>query len=154
MIKAWRIVKAKHADSAFKGAGCQFASGRWHDLMVPVVYCSDSQALAVLETFVHVHSHAKHIHYVVFELAIPKVVIVDVMTITALPQKWRQQPTDAATQKIGSDWVRSQASAVLRVPSVIAPADSNYVISPHHPDFHRIVVGEAQPFSFDSRLWK
>ena len=154
MIKAWRIVKAKHADAAFTGAGCQFASGRWHNLMVPVVYCSDSQALAVLETFVHVLSHAKDIQYVAFELAIPPVVMVDVMSTGTLPEKWRQQPADAMTQKIGSDWVRSQASAVLRVPSVIAPADSNYLLNPQHPDFHRIKIGEAQPFSFDSRLWK
>jgi len=154
MIKAWRIVKAKHADAALTGAGCQFASGRWHDLMVPVVYCSDSQALAVLETFVHVLSHAKHIQYVAFELAVPQVLIVDVISIAALPEKWRQQPAGAATQKIGSAWVRSQASAVLRVPSAIAPAGSNYLLNPHHPDFRRIKIGGAQAFSFDSRLWK
>jgi len=154
MIKAWRIVKARHKKTAFTGNGCQFASGRWHDLMVPVVYCSDSQALAALETFVHVMQTAKQIQYVSFELVIPKKLIAEVESVASLPTTWWRNPPGIETKAIGSSWVQSNASAVLSVPSTVAPAGRNYLLNPAHVDFDQIQIKQHEPFSFDTRLWK
>lgn len=154
MIKAWRIVKAKHKKNAFNGAGCQFVSGRWHDLMVPMVYCSDSQALAALETFVHLQEEAKHIKYVFFEIQIPKIVIQNIESITTLPKLWRMQPPSNNAKRIGSDWVSSNRCAVLSVPSSILPASRNYLLNPNHSDINKLIINKPEPFSFDSRLWK
>lgn len=154
MIKAWRIVKAKHKGKAFTGDGCQFASGRWHDLMVPMVYCSDSQALSALETFVHLQEDVKQIKYVTFELHIPSVLVLPVESIATLPKRWRKQPPGAGTKKIGSQWANSNASVVLSVPSVIVPDSRNYLLNPLHPKFSKITITPPVSFSFDARIWK
>jgi len=154
MIKAWRIVKAKHKAKAFTGDGCQYASGRWHNLMVPVVYCSDSQALSALETFVHLQEDVKHIKYVMFELHIPASLILEVESIATLPKRWRKQPPGVETKKIGSQWVKSNSSAVLSVPSTIVPESRNYLLNPLHPNISKIAIKPPNKFSFDARMWK
>ena len=154
MIVAWRIVKAKHKRLAFTGHGSQFTSGRWHHQMVPMVYCSDSQALAALETFVHLQEEGKHIKYLVFEVKIPEKLILQVESIMTLPKQWRKQPAGAATKKIGSEWIVSMASAVLSVPSAIVPMERNYLLNPRHADFSKVNIGPPKVFNFDPRLWK
>lgn len=55
MPEAWRIVKEKHAASAFSGEGAAKTGGRWNSRGVPVVYASATKALAALETLVHLN---------------------------------------------------------------------------------------------------
>ena len=44
---------------------------------------------------------------------------------------------------------------MLRVPSVVVPLESNYVLNPRHPDFApRVAIGPPLPFPFDPRLKK
>lgn len=57
--------------------------------MVPIIYSSDSQALSALETFVHLQDDAKHIPYVSIKLQIPSELILDVESITSIPNHWR-----------------------------------------------------------------
>src|SRR3990172_1776005 len=51
-ITAWRIVKARHAANAFGGEGARVEGGRWNSPGTPVVYTSQSAALAALELLV------------------------------------------------------------------------------------------------------
>jgi RES domain-containing protein len=153
-IRAYRIVKSKHQHTAFNGYGCQFTSGRWHNKMSLVVYCSESPALAALESFVHLQQDGKHIKFVSFEVLIPEILAIDVEDICTFPKRWRKHPPGAGTKKIGSDWVKSMKSAVLSVPSTIIPANRNYLLNPQHPDIGKISIGAPVPFSFDSRMWK
>ncbi len=53
---------------------------------------------------------------------------------------------------LGDEWVRSQRSAVLEIPSAVVERESNYLLNPAHPDFSSIVIGEAETFTFDERL--
>ncbi len=53
---------------------------------------------------------------------------------------------------MGDEWVQSQSSAVLEVPSVIVKRESNYLLNPAHTDFSSVVMGEPEPFTFDERL--
>ena len=54
--------------------------------------------------------------------------------------------------KRGDLWVASGGSAVLRVPSVIVPGESNYLLNPGHADFRRLRIGAPASFPFDARL--
>ena len=45
MPQAWRIVKAKHAASAFSGKGAADSGGRWNSRGVAVVYASIANSL-------------------------------------------------------------------------------------------------------------
>jgi len=51
--RAWRIVKARHATTAFNGEGARLNGGRWNSPGERVVYASATKSLAALETLVH-----------------------------------------------------------------------------------------------------
>jgi RES domain-containing protein len=55
MPEAWRIVKARHAATAFSGKGAADNGGRWNSRGVAVVYASITKSLAVLESLVHLN---------------------------------------------------------------------------------------------------
>lgn len=69
-----------------------------------------------------------------------------------LPDGWRRYPPSSATQRIGDAWAAGRQSVVLRVPSVLVPQESNDLLNPGHPDFHRIRVGERVPLDIDPGL--
>lgn len=68
------------------------------------------------------------------------------------PKSWRIYPYGQSTQRFGSAWARSRRSVALRVPSAVVPGEFNYLLNPEHPDFARLRVSAAEPFSFDPRL--
>lgn len=71
-----------------------------------------------------------------------------------VPLEWRQYPHNASTQAFGAEWVQSQRSVALRLPSVVVPGEFNYLLNPAHPQFAKVKVGKPEPFSFDPRLAK
>lgn len=148
MKRAWRIVKAKHAATAFDGEGARRYGGRWNSAGTSVVYTSGSMALAALESLVHLNPP------VVFQFVAIPIDFDDalVQTPTALPVDWTEEPPPPATKRVGDLWVKEARSAVLELPSVIIPGEPNYLLNPAHPDFKRIVIGKPEPFSFDPRL--
>ena len=52
----------------------------------------------------------------------------------------------------GDAWVKQARSAVLELPGVIIPGESNFLLNTSHPDFKSITLGKPAAFSFDSRL--
>ena len=148
MKQAWRMVKEKPAATAFRGEGAWLYGGRWNSAGTRVVYTSGSQALAALESLVHLNPP------VIFKyLAIP-IEFDDplVEKVAALPADWTEEPPPPATKAIGDLWVKEARSAVLELPSVIILGEPNYLLNPAHPDFQKIIIGKPQPFSFDPRL--
>jgi RES domain-containing protein len=75
-----------------------------------------------------------------------------VQTLPKLPSNWRRYPAPPALQKLGDRWIEEGMSAVLQVPSVIIPAEANFLLNPQHADFSRCAIGEAESFRFDRRL--
>ena len=55
---------------------------------------------------------------------------------------------------IGDEWLRSKTSPVLRVPSVIIPDESNFLLNPAHADFAKLSISKPEDFRFDPRLIK
>jgi RES domain-containing protein len=148
MKVAWRIVKERHAATAFDGEGARLFGGRWNSQGTRVIYTSGSQALAVLESLVHLNPPVTF-RYV----AIPIEFEEGLVTMPpALPADWTEAPPPPSTQEIGDLWVREARSAMLEIPSVIIPTEPNYLLNPAHPDFRRIRIGSPIPFAFDPRL--
>ena len=77
--------------------------------------------------------------------------LVVTIELKELPEEWRDNPPPSSTHRIGDKWVASGESAVLRVPSALAPMEWNYLFNPGHPDFSSVKVGEQEPLSFDPR---
>lgn len=153
MKTAWRVVKEKHARTAFDGEGARRAGGRFNSPGTAVVYTSDSLALALLEVAVHVPSYVQLYGRVYVPVRFDDDLI-EILRMEDLPPDWRTAPPSRSTQGIGDDWVRKQRTAVLRVPSVIVPSAYNYILNPAHPDFTRIDVGAPETLPVDPRLVK
>ena len=151
MATAWRIVRARRAASAFTGEGARLFGGRWSSPGVRVVYVSEHQSTAALETLVHALPAGAEQRYKAFQLEWPDE-LTEKLPVRKLPAGWRVSPASRATMQIGDNWARERRSAVLAVPSAITPADTNFLLNPQHPDFAQIRVGPAVDFAFDPRL--
>ena len=150
MPEAWRIVKAKHAATAFSGEGAAKTGGRWNSRGVPVVYASGTKSLAALEILVHLNPPVPF-QYVAFRLQFDAA-LVENIPLNRLPADWRVEPPPPSTKAIGDAWVREVRSAVLALPSVIVPGELNYLLNPVHPAFKKISIGKPERFAFDPRL--
>ncbi|MBC8096869.1 MAG: RES family NAD+ phosphorylase [Akkermansiaceae bacterium] len=150
MPEAWRIVKAKHAATAFSGKGAADNGGRWNSRGVAVVYASSTKSLAVLESLVHLNPPVRF-KFVAFRLEFDDA-LVEPLSLKKLPPDWQNEPPPPSTQQIGDRWVREVRSAVLALPSVIISGEVNYLLHPAHADFKKITIGKPEPFAFDPRL--
>jgi RES domain-containing protein len=150
VITAWRITKARYAANAFDGEGARLAGGRWTSPGHPVVYTAENAALAALEILVHLDAAARPA-YALIPCTFPRDIVLR-LDRRRLPAAWRSYPAPAALQQLGDAWLKSGASAVLDVPSVMIDLQSNYLLNPRHSGFARVTIGAPGPFDFDPRL--
>jgi len=151
MASAWRIVRASREKTAFTGEGPWRYGGRWNAPGVRVVYVSEHQSTAAFEVFANRMPFILEERYKAFHLEWPDHLI-ELFPIKKLPPNWRVYPPPAETREIGDQWVREQRSAVLALPSVISPADTNFLLNPEHADLKRIRIASSIDFDFDPRL--
>ncbi len=150
MVEAWRIVKAKHAATAFSGEGAARTGGRWNSRGVPIVYTSATISLAALETLVHLNP-PPHFKYAVIRIEFEDALVQSV-SLAGLPADWRVEPPPRSSKAVGDAWVRAGHTGILAVPSAIIPNEINYLLNPMHSDFKKISIGKSLPFAFDPRL--
>lgn len=150
-VSAWRITKERYARTAFDGEGARRYGGRWNLPGTRLIYTAQSQALAVLEVLVHLDSPELLKKYVLLEVSIEQSLVHD-LDVSLLPKNWRAEPAPAKVRAIGEDWVSSGTSVGLRVPSTLVPGESNFLLNPQHPDFHKLRTAAPIPFEFDRRF--
>jgi RES domain-containing protein len=80
--------------------------------------------------------------------------LLETLDPSSLPSNWRDNQPPGALASVGDGWVASGRSAILRVPSVIVPAESNFLMNPQHAGFRSLRVGRPAPFELDARLLK
>ena len=139
-----RVVRlCTRAHPELDGKGAAIAGGRWNSKGTEVVYTSDCNALAILEYRVHMSTFPKNMLLLAIDLA-------DTLKkerVSSIPN------SPAEMQQIGDEWINSGSTAILEVPSVVAPGHKNYLLNPAHPDFAAgVKVVENHPFAFDLRL--
>jgi RES domain-containing protein len=151
MTRVWRIVKEKYAGEAFSGEGARRAGGRFNSPGRPVVYTSESLALAELEILVNLPTDRLLSSYVAFRAEIPDGRI-EALGQTQLPDTWREAPAPDAAKEIGDRWLESERSLALRVPSAVVPAEDNVLINPRHPAFQEVETEGPFDPEIDDRL--
>ncbi|MFL6446201.1 MAG: RES family NAD+ phosphorylase [Bryobacteraceae bacterium] len=124
------------------GGGSAITGGRWNSPGKQMVYTASCSALAVLEYMAHLQTLPKNMTLLLVE--VPD-------TLKIRDTTWAPAEI-ASSRQIGDEWLESKETAVLRVPSVIVPRQTNYLLNPDHPLFEAIQVVETTPFAFDSRL--
>lgn len=151
MITAWRITKKKFQDRAFTGEGSEIAGGRWNSQGTRMVYASSSVSLSILEILVHLDSSSVLSSYSVIPFHFDESLVSELKE-KDLPKGWAAHPPPAASQRIGDNWIQEQTSALLKVPSVVVPLESNYLLNPAHPDIDKINIGHPVSLPLDERL--
>ena len=150
-MKAYRLVKARHATEAFNGEGARLYGGRWNAVGTPMVYAAQSRALAAMETLVHTSGADRRIQTVIYEIDIPDR-FAHTLDRNDLPPDWQSLSPPASLQAIGSAWQASRESPALLVPSVMIQEEYCILLNPEHPDTQAIQVHYPMPFEFDGRL--
>jgi len=98
------------------------------------------------------HSAMLPADMIVVQTRIPNSLSIQTVEESDLSPNWSSPMPSRKTHDLGTDWVKSGATAVLSVPSVIVPSERNYLLNPAHPDFARIRFFPPRPFTFDRRL--
>jgi RES domain-containing protein len=145
-VTLWRI--SRHRD--LEGLGGLRAPGRWHERGLPVVYLAETPAGALLEVCIHTAANDVPPSYTLLEVSVPARTTVETVDSKLLPQDWPENLE--ATRAIGSEWLRSMRSALLRTPSAIVPATYNVLLNPGHSDTKQIQVASSMEYPFDVRL--
>ena len=149
---AWRIDKERYVATSFNGLGAAVDGGRWNSAGIRVIYASEHLAMAAQEKYVHLPKPVPaRWRFVKFRIEFGTVRM-QRLDPAKVPAGWQNSPPSALTQAIGDAWVQSGATAILAVPSVIIPEETNFLLNPAHPDFARITVSAPEPFVFDLRV--
>jgi RES domain-containing protein len=153
--RVWRISKRQYAQQAFTGEGAKLLGGRWNFPGQAVVYTSSTLALAALESFVHLPSPlVLPRNLVSVDAEIPDDLPRESVLLGSLPPDWKESPPPDQLKIVGQLWLARNQTAILEVPSVVIPAESNFLLNPAHPDFQRIAIGRFKPFVYDPRMKK
>lgn len=152
-VRVWRICHEDYIEEAFTGEGARIYGGRFNSEGHPVVYASGSLSLALLEILVQTNDRNYFSSCVQFYVDIPDHMITGLIS-GGLPAGWNSVPYGTISQDLGDDWLEGLTSVALKVPSVIVPAECNYLINPVHPDFGKIHCSEPAKPALDERLLK
>lgn len=150
----YRITALRYSLHALSGDGARLYGGRWNRKGIPAVYTASSRSLAVLEMLVH--DPMILARYAMVTLALPQTLAqsnfsADFLQSQVAGGDWRN-PFSNALQPIGNDWLLSGKGAVLQVPSVVIPEETNWILNPSHPDFAQIAIAHTEPLNIDPRL--
>ncbi len=147
-VTLWRV--SNHA--TLDGVGGLRAPGRWHTRGKPIVYCAGSAAAALLETLVHAEIDAEDIPaaFRYLEIEVTDSTAVETIQPADLGSSWRTRIEH--TRRTGDDWLQSGRTAILRVPSVIAPETWNFLINPTHSESAAIRIAKVHRYVVDRRL--
>jgi RES domain-containing protein len=105
-----------------------------------------------MEVFVHLAAGVVPPNHVLIRIDVPDDIAAAAEAVTSPPSDWQRMPVPSSTRDLGTSWARSNRSVLLRVPSVVIPAEPNFLINPQHPDFGRISAQVDGEFKFDPRM--
>jgi RES domain-containing protein len=142
-IDLWRVVQARH-DHAAGGFGPQPLRypSRWVS-EGHVTYAAGSLIQAITEMVVAPSAALVSRHWTAVRASLPggtpQLSYCDLgIADTAIFDV-------SATRAAGDRWLASGASCVLRVPSLVRPGESSYVLNLTHPDAESLVIEETLP---------
>lgn len=146
MTIVWRLASGRF--SPLDGEGARLAGGRWNSSGLAAVYTSESLALCLAESLVHITGPLPRT-YLSFKIHVPDDAI-EVLDSTALESGW--QDTLISTRELGDEWLKSRRSLALAVPSAVLPESTNIILNPLHPRSTELRIIDQRPFTFDARL--
>lgn len=154
MTRVYRILRRPFSKKPLDGEGAYRFGGRWSSAGVRLAYTAEHLSLAMIEYFVHIDADDAPRDLVVVAADIPESVSRVVVAAKQLPTDWRRSPAPPGLAAIGDGFVGNGRVAILIVPSVLAPAESNWLVNPRHPEFAKIRVHPPERFRYDPRFFQ
>lgn len=156
-MRVYRLAKEKpgqyRADD-LSGNGAALSGGRWNSRGTPVRYTCANASTAVLEARVHATGILPLKNLFLVTIEIPDGLI-NAAYEPALPADWNQRGViPRATIEIGQAWITRTDALAMKVPSVVCPADFNYILNPRHSDMRAVTVVAVDAFALDPRLFR
>jgi RES domain-containing protein len=152
LTTVYRLLRSIYAANPFDGEGAYRYGGRWSSPGSRIAYTSEHQSLAMLEYFVHLDRDDPPRDLVLATAAVPEDVRRERIGLAALPPEWKTSPAPSELAAIGDRFVASGKSAILIVPSALAPSENNWLLNPRHAEFARIAFNPLLSFEYDRRL--
>ncbi|MSQ53439.1 MAG: RES domain-containing protein [Betaproteobacteria bacterium] len=154
MISLWRIAvdTTTYRADDLSGKGAFIAGGRWNEKGTPVVYTSNSIALACLESLVHLGSASLPLNRYLVRIDVQDAVWNSRQALPGVPPGWDAIPPSRISVQIGESWLRSRSTALLEVPSVVVPEDTNVLINPLHGDWKTFHATKLRQWTYDARF--
>jgi RES domain-containing protein len=150
-LKAFRIGDPNGRYPIWSDQGARLISGRWHEAGDPVIYASEHYATAMLEKLVYFAGEMPPDQHFV-EIAVPEGTSYEVFADHQAPD-WRLRGSPGAAT-FGHTWAQQRRSALLIVPSAVAPPERNFLFNTLHPDFAEVTIGLETPIWWDDRLFQ
>ena len=150
-MPVYRIAK-KDVVKDLTGTGAKLYGGRWNHRGTAVIYTSGTRALATVEFLVHVSLSNAPRGLLIATIEIPDNIVPEEVPRASLPRAWRDYPSPREVADLGSQWVKSAKSLLLRVPSAVVEQEYNILINPLHSDMARVVLQRIDAFEFDKRF--
>ena len=144
----WRISNHRTLD----GRGGLETSTRWHTQGRPIVYLAESVSGALLEVLVHLELSPVRLpeSYRLLKTEAPDDISIEALRATDLRQNWTDDET--LTRTIGDQWLTSKRTALLCVPSAIAPETVNVLLNSVHEEARRMRIVSHREYPWDLRL--
>ena len=129
------------------------APARWHSRGKRIVYLADHPASALIETIVHFEVDRDQIpnQYQLLAVEVAEDTAFESVDVHNLPTDWPENLN--TTRTLGDAWLDSNRTALLRVPSIIVPHASNWLLNPAHADAAKVTIAQVIRAPFDARLF-
>ena len=154
MTRVYRILRKPYAKKPLDGEGAYRFGGRWSSAGTRLAYTAEHLSLAMIEYFIHIGADDPPTDLVAITAEVPDTVSRIQVSLKQLPANWRHTPSPPELTEIGDRFVRGRRAAILIVPSVLAPGESNWLSNPRHPEFLRIRLHSVEAFEYDSRFFR
>jgi RES domain-containing protein len=115
---------------------------------------ADSTTSAILEVLVRLNIVQADVptEYQLMTVEVPDEIAFRTIVSDDLPADWREDQT--LTQRLGDQWLITNETALMRVPSALAPHTWNWLLNPAHRDAQHCVIVSTSRELFDQRLFR
>ena len=106
----------------------------------------------MLEYLVHLNPSKRIPNVALASAGIPSDLPRSRLSASELREGWRLSRAPETLRDYGDRFVSDGSCAILIVPSVIVPTESNYLLNARHRDFEKIEILPIEEFRWESRL--
>ena len=144
----YRLATHEYAHD-LSGEGAKIYGGRWNSVGNAALYISEFISLSILEILVRTGLLSSPDSYSLLTIEIPDNSITEI-ELKRLKYGWKNHIE--YTQLIGDEFINSNTSLTLKVPSAIVPQEHNFLINPLHKDFKKVKIIHSELLELDKRL--